>query len=83
MQIELYNTMVLPVIMHALEIWGFDIIRDMEMLQVKYLKHLLYAHKKTSTYVIYDELFIYRLQVTSKCKMINFWLKLISVKESK
>lgn len=38
LQTELYNTLVLPVITHASE---FDIIRKMEMLQVKYPKHNL------------------------------------------
>ncbi len=31
MQIELYNTLVLPAIKHVSEIWGFHIIREMEL----------------------------------------------------
>lgn len=63
MQIGLYHTLVLPVITYASEIWGFDVIRDIALLQVKDLKHLLYVHKKTSNDLVYGKLRVCLIQV--------------------
>lgn len=46
MQIELFNTMVQPVLSYGSEIWGHYIIREIELLYLKFLKHMLFVHKK-------------------------------------
>lgn len=83
MQIGLYHTLVLPVITYASEIWDFDVIRDIALLLVKGLKHLLYVHKKTSNDVVYGKLGVCLIQVSIKCKMTNLWIRLPSNKKKK
>ena len=46
MQIKLCNTMVIPVLTYASEIWGHSIIREVELVHLKFLKQALYFHKK-------------------------------------
>ena len=82
-QLEMYSSMVLSVQMYAAEIWGYNVIRDMELLHTKFLKHVLFVHGKTSNDIVYGELGVYPLEVDIKCRMINFWVRLITGRNSK
>ncbi len=82
-QLEMYNSMVLSVQMYATEVWGYNVIREMELLHTKFLKHVLFVHKKTSNDIVYGELGVYPLQVNINCRMINFWVRLITGRNSK
>lgn len=52
MQMELFNTMVLPVLTYESEIWGHYIIREIEFLHLKFLKHILFVHKNSSNAMV-------------------------------
>lgn len=82
-QIELFHTMVLPVMTYGSEIWGHYIIREIELLHLKFLKHMLFVHKNTSNVMVYGELGVYPLDIHIKCKMLSFWSRLITGKHSK
>ncbi len=47
MQIELFNTMVLPILTYACEIWGHYLVREIELLHLSFMKHILFVHKRT------------------------------------
>ena len=79
-QLEMFNTLVLPIMTYASEIWGHYIIREAELLQMKFLKHVLFVHKNTSIDIVYGELGVYPVEVYIKCKTIGFWLRIISGK---
>ena len=83
MQIELYSCMVMPIMIYASEIWGYGTVRELELLQMKFFKHVLYVHKNTSTDIVYGELGAYPLEVIIKCRMINYWSRLILGKITK
>ena len=66
-QIELFNTMVIPVLTYASEIWGYFIIREVELVHLKFLKQVLYVDKKkTSNDMMYGELVFIHLKFTSR-----------------
>ncbi len=44
-QLELFNTMVVPVLTYGCEIQGGNIIREIEILHMKFMKHILYVHR--------------------------------------
>ena len=83
MQIELFNTMVQPVLTYGSEVWGHYIIREIELLHLKFLKHMLFVHKNTSNVMVYGELGVYPLDIHIKCKMLCFWSRLTTGKQSK
>lgn len=82
-QIDLFNMLVIPVLIYGCEIWGDYIIREVELLHMKFLKHVLYVHRYTSTDMVYGELGVYPLDITIKCRMINYWSRLIMGKNTK
>ena len=82
-QIQMYNSMVVPVMTYACEIWGNETVRELELLQMKFLKHVLYVHRYTGTDIVYGELGVYPLEISIKCRMINYWTRLITGKNTK
>ncbi len=77
-QIELFNAMVLPVLAYGSELCGHYIIREFELLYLKFLKHLLFAHKNTSNDMVYGELGVYTLSIHIQCRMLCYWSWMIS-----
>ncbi len=80
---ELFNAMVLPVLTYGYEVWGHYTIRELELLHLKFLKHLLFVHKNTSNDMAYGELGAYPLSIHIKCRMLCYWSRMISGKQSK
>ena len=62
-QLDMYNSMVVTVATYACEIWGYDIVRELETLQMRYLKHALYVHRYTSNDIVYGESGMYPLEI--------------------
>ena len=75
MQIDLFNTMVLPILTYSCEIWGLYIVRDVELLHLKFCKQILSVHKNTRNDKVYGELSAFPLITYIKCKMIGYWTK--------
>ena len=46
------------------------------------MKHVLYVHRYTSTDIVYGELGVYPLEITIKCKVINFEVRLVTGKKN-
>ncbi len=82
-QIDLFNSMVLPVLTYSCEIWGHYIVREVELLHFKFCKQILLVHKNTCNDMVYGELGVFPLTIHIKCKMIVYWARLISGKDSK
>ncbi len=80
---ELFNALVLPVLTYGSEVWGNYIIREFELLHLKFLKHLLFVHKNTSNDMVYGELGAYPLSIHIKYRMLCYWSLMISGKQSK
>ncbi len=81
-QMELFNAMVLPVLANGSQVWGHYIIKELELLHLKFLK-LLFVHKNTSNDMVYGELEACLLCIHIKCRMLCYWSRMISGKQSK
>ena len=81
----MYNSTVVPVVTYALEIWGPYVIREIELMQTRFLKHVLFVHRNTSTDITsYGALLgVYPIDIKIKCRAIGFWLRLINGKNTK
>ena len=83
LQIELFHVMVLPIMLYGCEVWGYSVIREVEILYMKYLKYILGVHKNTCKDIVYGELGVYPVDIVIKTRMLSYWTRLITGKQSK
>jgi hypothetical protein len=76
-QLELFDSMVKPIILYCCETWGFGNNKIIERLHLKLCKLLLHLKTSTPDYMVYGELGRYPIIIDIKVKMINFWCKII------
>jgi len=82
-QLELFDSMVKPIILYVCEIWGFGKDEIIERIHLKFCKLLLHLKTSTPDYMVYGELGRYPISIDIKVRMIKFWYKLIMGKQSK
>ena len=82
-QIDMYNSMVVPIVTYASEIWGHYVMREIKLMQTRFHKHVLFVHRNTSNDITYGELAVYLIDIRIKCRAIVFWLRLINGKNTK
>ncbi len=83
LQLELFDAMVSPIITYGCEIWGFNACKDVENVQVTFLKHILNIPKTTCSAMVYGEPYKYPVSVRIKTKMLNYWSGLLTGKQVK
>lgn len=83
LQLKLFDHTVLPILTYGCEVWGYEDCKILEVVHNQFLRSVTRTRKSTPLYMLYGELGRYPLEITIKCKMINFWNKLISGKENK
>ena len=80
---SLFDTLVLPILLYGCEIWGLENIDHVETFYRNFLRRLLKVNKLTVNCIVYGEVGKYKLQSTINKKMINFWSKIVTGKETK
>ena len=83
-QLELFDKIVKPILLYGSEIWGFSKNIDcLEKVHLRFCKLLLKLKTSTPNYMVYGELGRYPLEVDIKLRMVSFWGRLLTGKESK
>jgi hypothetical protein len=83
-QLELFDTMVLPVVMYGCEVWGFVKNNILESFCLQFLKILLGLKKSTPNCTLYGELGRYSIDIFFiKCRMIAFWQRIVCNRQDK
>ena len=82
-QCQLFDHMVLPILLYGSEIWGFQDIKQIEVFHRKFMKYILHLHSCTPSCMVYGELGRTELIVHVKCRMLNFWSNIVTGKRSK
>ena len=75
---DLFNKIVVPILLYGCEIWGYSNIQIIERLHLKFCKMLLNVKKSTPNYMIYGELGIKPLIYTIKSRMVNYWTRILT-----
>ena len=83
LQLELFDSLIMPILLYGCEIWGFENITMIEKIHLKYLKYILGLKQSTPTCMVLGETGRYPLSISIKCRMISYWSKLLCQKESK
>jgi hypothetical protein len=80
---ELYDSLVVPILLYGSEIWGFQDMKDIEIQHRKFLKNILKVRKGTANCMVYAELGRKELKCNVNNRMLNFWLRIAQDKECK
>ncbi len=83
LQLELFDTMLLPVLMYGCKIWGYKIHKAIEVVHLTFLKHILGVKKTTCNHMVYGKLDKYSFNIHSKSRMSSYWLRVIIGKQDK
>jgi hypothetical protein len=82
-QLDLCDTVAVPVLLYACEIWGYENIDIVERVQLRFIKHILNFKSSTPSFMVYGETGSYPLYVTVYTRMASFWAKLLCSHENK
>ena len=82
-QLELFDHLILPILLYGSEIWGFDNISQIETFFLRFCKELLGVHRSTSNCMAYGELGRQKIEKLISLRMIMFWYRLLSGKTTK
>ena len=80
---ELFDKVVLPILLYGSEIWGFEDITQVEIFYRNFLRNVLKVNKSTASCMIYGETGRYELSNIVATRIIGFWCRLLSGKQSK
>lgn len=83
LQLDLFNTMIKPIILYASEIWGFNNIKILEKIQLRFLKSIFNMKSSTPNNMVYGEFGVFPLEIDIQTRMISFWVKLLDQNTTK
>ena len=82
-QFEMFDLMVLPVILYGCEIWGSANLLVLERLHLKFCKMILKLKRSTPDVMVYGESGRFKIEYYAKKRIINFWSKIALGDEDK
>ena len=80
---KLFDTKIKPVLHYGSEIWGNIEAPDIERVQTKFCKKILKIHTRVPAVSVRGETGRFPLKYNRIYNMINYWLRLISMDESR
>ena len=73
LQFDLFDKMVMPVILYGCEIWGYKNLGTLENLHLKFCKLVMKLKSSTPDVMVYGESGRLKVEYYAKKRMINFW----------
>ena len=71
-QLELFDYLVLPILIYGCEIWGYENIALLDKLHPKFLRYILCLKQSTPTCMVLGETGRFPLSIAIKTRMIIF-----------
>ena len=81
MQLQLFNTLVKPILYYSCEIWGFRESDQLEKLHLRFLKSILGVRKSTPNAFVYSELDTFPLKADRLPRIIKYWLRILHLQD--
>ena len=81
--IDLFDKLVLPILLYGCEVWGCDNCDQIEVVYNKFLKRILKINKYTPNCMVYGEAGKSPLKSIINSRMITFWNRLKVGKDTK
>ena len=78
MQLDLFNSMVLPILFYGCEVWGFCQADSLERFYISFLKSILCVKQSTPNCFVYGEFGLFPLIIERKMRIIKYWFKVLN-----
>ena len=82
-QCELFDQLVLPILIYGCEVWGYEDLSQIEIFHRKFLRSALCVNTFTPDCMIYGETGRAWLANSIKHRMVSFWLRIVKGSPSK
>lgn len=83
LQLDLFDKMILPILLYGCEIWGFGDNQLLEKIHLKFCKVLLNLKQSTPSFMVYGELGRHPIDIDIKVRTVMFWARLLNSKQEK
>lgn len=83
LQLKLFDNTILPILTYGCEVFGFEDCKMLEVIQNNFLRSLTHFRKSTPLYMIFGEFGRYPIEINIKSRMIGFWVRILTNKQSK
>ena len=83
LQLKVFDHTVLPIMLYSCEIWGMENVQILERIHADFLRRITKTKKSTPHYMLYAELGRHPIDITIKSRMIGFWNRIVTGKNSK
>ena len=70
---ELFDSLVIPIMLYACEVWGAGKIESLERLHLKFLKYTLRVKMNTVNNMVYGELGRFPISIAIQKRTIGYW----------
>ena len=80
--LNLFDKLLTPILCYGCNVWGFHPAPDVERVHLGFLKRVLGVKKSSQNYFIYGLLGRYPMRIIRQCKILLYWLKIVSGKIS-
>lgn len=81
--LKLFDNTIIPILTYSSEIWGYEDNKILERVHCEFLRKISHLKKSTPLYMLYAEFGRHPIDITIKTRMIGFWNRLITGKQSK
>ena len=72
-QFDLFDKVVMPVMLYGCEVWGYKNLEVLEKLHLKFCKLVLKLKKSTPDTMVYGESGRFKVEYYAKKRIINYW----------
>ena len=83
LQLQLFDGMVVPILLYGSEVTVFENSEILEMLCTQFYKIILNVKKTTPNAMLYGELGRYPINILCKSRMVSFWQRIVNGKQDK
>ena len=83
LQLQLCDSMIVPILLYGSEVTGFENSDILEMLCTQFYKIILNVKQSTPNCILYGELGRYPISIQIKSRMIGFWQRIVNGKQDK
>ena len=78
LQLKLFDSMIEPILLYGSEVWGYENLKILEQIHLKFCKRILKVRNTTPNFIVYGELGRFPLEIRVKLRMISYWCKLVN-----